>query len=1523
MARQLGRIGGAVLENNLERNGVDLAFSDTRNDTPLLYLDVNNDRVGILTDTPAYTLNVPNTIAISENLETTAGGRLGDINVLNNVLTSLGGPLEIIASGSANLNNFKTPQLEIDGQTIRSYNTNSDLEIFPAGSGQVNFKSNAEIFGQIDLPAITSENVSALGNMKAGEFQTENLRIDDNFSATTESNSNFELRANGTGVVRFENLNAQTNTFTLGGVSSFENINFGSVNQTGSIDVTGNAEFFDIGAATATAPLDVAGSANIGNLRFSGNKISSTDSSGDVSLTAVGTGISRLYNSVNVDGNLHASGDINIDGNLVIGDDSSQDTISLLGEITSDIVPTTNQEYDLGSQTNTWSEVNTLLMNGQNIESQVVNIDGVSLGQGQGNIIYVSQNGDDENVGDHQQRPVRTIRQALAIADTSSIPTVIYVYPGEYQEELPLVVPSNTTIRGVDMRNTAIYPDSDSLEQDVFLLNGETTIENITVQNFYYDSLNDTGYAFRFAPGCVVTTRSPYIQNVTVITKGSQLMAADPRGFDSGDAGKGALVDGAAVNSASEGASMLFHAVTFITPGVDALTMTNGVRVEWLNSFTYFANRGIYAKNGVTGHASYDGSTVQYGAELRAIGSSSIYGNIGVEADGADCLIHLIGHNFGYIGAGKNVTNSSDDVIQQNEIIELNSAKVYSETTDQAGTFKVGDIFSVNSESGETVLNLSNFDVISQNGIISLAGTEFTTEITPTRVNIGNIKFSENTVSSVSGEINFDAADTFNFLTDLNVINDTTVMQNITVNGDLIRFGDDITDNIGFTAPFEQDLIPALDSELDLGSDSRRWEELYASQYVGDNIQIRDSKIFTTETNSDLEIKVSTGQDIVFINDTVIDNNLDVTLDTTLKNTTVVGLTTVSNTLSVSNDVDVTGNLTVNGNIDFNSGTQFGDILFDDNFITTTSSDSDLELRANGTGNVLLQEDVYLYSLSSNTAELASATGNAVRTVDGIMSNGNIAVGAEPEPFRYAFNNPVTTPGTYALFYSRQNVGSWWHALSIYYNGVLVYRQESYNSDPIDYFYYQTTIFPGQAFYGTEGRTFEKGAVQYESSNWEDGGIYFSRWEIREIGVYTSSLNTITTTVTDSDLELRASGTGKVVFENLQTAQNLTVNTATSLLTTNINGSLDHTGSKTQTGNFATSNLNVTGNLSTTRSVQLEEVKIDDNVIASTTTNSDLEFRANGSGRVVTNNPLIVQNNLTTDIINVSSLVSQDVLGEVFTLENIDLFDNVITTTQSNSDLELRSSGTGTVDMQSIRFQDNIFTDTSTITISANNITLSGNSATVVPQGTNAQWTNSTAGIRFNTDDNLFEGYGNNIQTFSQLYSADRNTSVIANSSNNHLEFIADSVQTVHIDFNSINANKFVTDFIAIDANTVSSNETNADIEFRPSGVGKLLTGDAEIVDNILANMNTEDFSFTATGLGHYRFEGTNGVVIPVGDDDNRDDDPVVGEVRWNTARQVMEVYNGTSWILVAGGGESVNAETFENLLFEFTMALG
>ena len=52
----VGRISGPLLKANLLRNGVDLAF-----ETDLLYLDVNNSRIGVKTASPQYDLDVNGT----------------------------------------------------------------------------------------------------------------------------------------------------------------------------------------------------------------------------------------------------------------------------------------------------------------------------------------------------------------------------------------------------------------------------------------------------------------------------------------------------------------------------------------------------------------------------------------------------------------------------------------------------------------------------------------------------------------------------------------------------------------------------------------------------------------------------------------------------------------------------------------------------------------------------------------------------------------------------------------------------------------------------------------------------------------------------------------------------------------------------------------------------------------------------------------------------------------------------------------------------------------------------------------------------------------------------------------------------------------------------------------------------------------------------------------------------------------------------------------------------------------------
>jgi len=269
---------------------------------------------------------------------------------------------------------------------------------------------------------------------------------------------------------------------------------------------------------------------------------------------------------------------------------------------------------------NRWNFLYTNLVNGNTVSVDELQAGLIDMNLRHAGKLYVSVNGDNTNVGDHQLGPLATLSEALSRAEASGDqPVLIYVYPGEYQEALPLIVPPNVSIIGIDIRNTVITPDTSSQSEDVFHLNDKTLIANLTIKNHYYDSINNTGYAFRFASNAVMTERSPYIQNVTVITQETSNGA--------GDAGRGAWIDGSELNSASINATMLFHSCTFISPGADVINMTNGVRVEWLNSFTYYANRGLYAFNGITGRTSEDGSTVIYGAELRSIGSATNVSN--------------------------------------------------------------------------------------------------------------------------------------------------------------------------------------------------------------------------------------------------------------------------------------------------------------------------------------------------------------------------------------------------------------------------------------------------------------------------------------------------------------------------------------------------------------------------------------------------------------------------------------------------------------------------------------------------------------------------------------------------------------------------------------------------------------------------------------------------------------------------------------------------------------------------------
>ena len=108
----IGRISGPLLKSNLVRNGIDLAF-----ETDLLYLDVNNSRIGVKTTTPQYDLDVNGTLHAT-NLRATTALTVGNIIIDANGISNPNGSIQL---GSADeviyQNKLTVDSIEINDNT--------------------------------------------------------------------------------------------------------------------------------------------------------------------------------------------------------------------------------------------------------------------------------------------------------------------------------------------------------------------------------------------------------------------------------------------------------------------------------------------------------------------------------------------------------------------------------------------------------------------------------------------------------------------------------------------------------------------------------------------------------------------------------------------------------------------------------------------------------------------------------------------------------------------------------------------------------------------------------------------------------------------------------------------------------------------------------------------------------------------------------------------------------------------------------------------------------------------------------------------------------------------------------------------------------------------------------------------------------------------------------------------------------------------------------------------------------------
>jgi hypothetical protein len=256
MGRELGRISGPLLSENLLRNGSDLVF-----DNDLLYLNVTTRRIGIRSSAPTHALLIPNTtdtrgLIVDRLTEvanfTISGHQIQDIINTPIIIRPNQSSPTITTPGLA------TSLLTFYDSTLVNNTADSNINFTPSGTGVSNIRNDVLVNGGVHATG----NITWDGDITLGNDDADNIE----FSADVNSNI-------------IPNLN---DTYDLGSPDK-QWLAINTKNYESSLIET------DVVNATTLT---------IGDIKFEANRISNVNSSNDIVLTSNGDGL-VMFNGVN------------------------------------------------------------------------------------------------------------------------------------------------------------------------------------------------------------------------------------------------------------------------------------------------------------------------------------------------------------------------------------------------------------------------------------------------------------------------------------------------------------------------------------------------------------------------------------------------------------------------------------------------------------------------------------------------------------------------------------------------------------------------------------------------------------------------------------------------------------------------------------------------------------------------------------------------------------------------------------------------------------------------------------------------------------------------------------------------------------------------------------------------------------------------------------------------------------------------------------------------------------------------
>lgn len=249
--------------------------------------------------------------------------------------------------------------------------------------------------------------------------------------------------------------------------------------------------------------------------------------------------------------------------------------------------------------------------------------------------------------------------------------------------------------------------------------------------------------------------------------------------------------------------------------------------------------------------------------------------------------------------------------------------------------------------------------------------------------------------------------------------------------------------------------------------------------------------------------------------------------------------------------------------------------------------------------------------------------------------------------------------------------------------------------------------------------------------------------------------------------------------------------------------------------------------------------------------------------------------------------------------DNLEFNDNTISTNNTNANLELVPSGTGTVELRS---STNVRADLSI----TGNINLDGNLSTLSniiigdnPLDVVVVQTDFTQSIIPGQD--AIYNLGSQSKKWSTTYTPDlTNVDTV-------LPFSVNVSNQTRID--GVN-------------NKISGMQSNEDIELLPD-TGVVYIEQTKWQDNDITNLINTPLTFASTGIGYTRFVGDNAILIPAGPTSDRRSIPEIGETRWNTDLQYLECFDGNIWLISIGPGDLVAPQDMADYSNIWSLVLG